>query len=216
MIDGEVEKQEDSAFTGVYGDSSDSFGYNTTLDYNFNLTLGYIGNGSGGSSVGGGADLIVTVTFGDGTKQQVSIPLEEGTHNYKGKLPLRLPSLSKGPIYIEYYVKPKNDDDLYYWFVDGVAYWLLETEIPREEVNQMPIIEPKKRIYDLLGLIDYVYIRTDGSVEPPEPPTPSLPYQSISELLKLIDFVDVKNFEELLADSEEVIKLGDNVRIRTE
>ena len=214
LIDGEVEKQEDSAFTGVYGDSSDSFGYNTTLDYNFNLTLGYIGNSSGGSSVGGGADLIVNVTFGDGTKQQVSIPLEEGTHNYKGKLHLRLPSLSKGPIYIEYYVKPKNEDDLYYWFVDGVAYWLLETEIPREEVNQMPIIEPIKKIIDYFEFFDFATITKSGSPEPP--PIPSPTYQEIAELLDFFDVAEIEKFIEKLSEDTDSFSFSDDVIISKE
>ena len=203
--------EENKVYLDPVGDSSNSYGIDTDFSYDFDLDLNFVGNGSG--TGGNGADFIIKITFGDGTSQEISIPLKEGSHHYSGKVPLKLPTISKGPVLIEYYVKPKDEDDCYYWFIKAGALWGFETTIPREEVNQMPIIEPKKRIYDLMRLVDYVCIRAGGE---PLPPTPSLPYQSVKDLFKLVDYVKTGAFDELLSLGQDLMVIGDFIRTRTD
>ena len=202
LVEGESTRTEDTFISGVLGDTEDYYGEKTEIIYNFNLTLGYIGNSVGGSgSLGGsGANLIIKVTFSDGTSTEVSIPLQEGSHTYSGKLPLKLPSLSKGPIIIEYYVKPTDENDLYYWFVDGVSYWSFTSEVTRDEIAIIPPKENKKTVIERLTIFDNCLVYTESGEQPPTPIIE--PYVVIEEVLKLLDGLDIPDYSSG-SDSEE-------------
>ncbi len=166
------------------GGPEDLFGPNTDFNYEFELDLGYIGNlggglgggggggGGGGSGSGGGASMIVTITFGDGSKIEVEIPLQEGNNKYKGKIPLKLPGLKKGPIKVDYYVKPNNPDDMYYYFIKAGALWGFETEVPREEAGQIPIKIPVLYKFDSFILRSGFKVYLDEKSTEPDTPTP--------------------------------------------
>ena len=130
--------------------SSDDLYIDTEFSYEFDLDLIPIDGGSGS-----GANLGVSITFGDGTTEIVYIPLEEGLHHYKGKIPLKLPSIKPGPIIIEIWVEPEDEDDLYYWFIKAGALWGFENTIPREEVGKLPIKPPKRVVYENFFLYDF-------------------------------------------------------------
>lgn len=209
-LEGVVE--ENKVYVEPMGDSSNSYGIDTDFSYDFDLDLNFVGNGSG--TGGNGADFIIKITFGDGTSQEISIPLKDGSNHYSGKVPLKLPTISKGPVLIEYYVKPKDEDDCYYWFIKAGALWGFETTIPREEVNQMPIIEPIKKIIDYFEFFDFATITKSGSPEPP--PIPSPTYQEIAELLDFFDVAEIEKFIEKLSEDTDSFSFSDDVIISKE
>ena len=132
-----------SIYLPPIGSSSDTISPDSEFTYDFDCDLRYVGDGEGS-----GADLVIKITFGDGTSTTVRIPLEEGEHHYNGKIPIKLPSMTTGPVQIEMWVEPEDPDDVYYWFIKAGALWGFETTIPREEVNQLPIIMPKVTFFD--------------------------------------------------------------------
>lgn len=177
----------DKVYSEPIGSNNDVFGTNTDFTYDFTLGLGHIG----GSGSGGGANIIFGITIG-GVRYEVEIPLQEGEHRYTGKIPLRLPSITTGPVVIDYYVKPNDDSDLYYWFIKAGALWGFESTVPREEVNQIPIIETSKAVIERFILYDGFII---SSNTPPTPPTPSIDYITIEEILSLVDGLDIDSID---------------------
>ena len=125
------------------GTTEDPIGPDVDFTYDFDLDLEYVGDGEGS-----GANLKVEITFGDGSSEIVEIPLQEGSHHYNGKIPIKLPSLKPGPIVIEIWVEPNDPNDIYYWFIKAGALWGFESEVPRDEVHNIPIVIPKVSIYD--------------------------------------------------------------------
>ena len=174
-IDAKKEEIGEEVYVGPVGSSNDSYGPSTDFTYDFDCNLEWVE----GSGSGSGASMWVTIRFGDGTSTQVEIPLQEGSHHYSGKIPIKLPSMKPGPIIIEYEVKPNDPDDVYYWFIKVGALWGFETTIPRDEVGELPILEPHVDIFEWLRFYSYFIITKEA------PPTPGLSDISISELFNL-------------------------------
>lgn len=167
------------------GDEYTYLGENTDLSYNFDLTLSYGGSASGGGSgSGSGASLGVRIGFGDGSSQVVYIPLQEGSHNYSGKIPLNLPYIKHGPIKIEIWVEPEDEDDLYYWFIKAGALWSFDTDIPRNDVGEFEDIvkQRPKTYYETLTLKDAIEFVFEGI-------TPILDIYYVDDSLLLSDSV---------------------------
>lgn len=201
----DVESSEDTYVSPPIGDEDDFIGPDTDLRYDFTINLFPIGDVSGE-----GADLIITITTADGQKVQTSIPLEEGSHHYTGKLPIRLPSFAKGPYTIEYYVKPKNEEDLYYWFVDGVVYWEFESEIPREEVGELPVEPPHKSVFEHFILYDGFEIET---IAPGPEPTPAVSDLELYEIMQLLDGFTVEQLKELSSEVIDALLVSDSAAV---
>ena len=185
----------DKVYSEPIGSNNDIFGTNTDFTYDFTLGLGHIG----GSGSGGGANLVFGITIG-GVRYEVEIPLQEGEHRYTGKIPLRLPSITTGPVVIDYYVKPNDENDLYYWFIKAGALWGFESTVPREEVNQIPVIEMKKTVIERLSIFDNCLVYTESGEQPPTPIIE--PYVVIEEILQLVDGLDIPDYSSG-SDSEE-------------
>lgn len=173
-LDGET-KESEPVYVGPMGSSSDSFGEEVDFTYEFDCDLTWVE----GSGSGAGASMWVTIRFGDGTSTQVEIPLQDGSHHYKGKIPIKLPSIKPGPVVIEYEVKPNDEDDIYYWFIKVGALWGFETTIPRDEVGELPILEPHVDIFEWLRFYSYFIITKEA------PPSPGQSDISISEFFNL-------------------------------
>lgn len=137
-------KPSDTIYIPTIGTTDTTIGPDTDFEYDFEFGLEWIPDGGEPN----GAQLGFQITFGDGTTETIYIPVEEGTHHYKGKIPLKLPSYKPGPIIIEIFLEPNDPNDQYYWFIKAGALWGFTTTIPREEVNQLPIIEPKVTFFD--------------------------------------------------------------------
>ena len=123
------------------GSADDPVGPTPNFTYDFEFGLEFIEGEPG-------ADLAVKIQFGDGSYEMVYIPLQEGVHKYKGKVPLKLPTLKPGPIIIEIWVEPEDEDAVFYWFIKAGALWGFESEVPRDMVGELPIIEPKVSVYE--------------------------------------------------------------------
>lgn len=166
------------------GDNYDYYGGFTSLTYAFDMGLSYGGNSSGGGQ-GGGADLAIKITFGDGSSQTVYIPVQEGYYHYSGKIPMTLPSMKHGPIKITIWVEGEDEDDLWYWFIKAGALWGFETEIPREEVGEYEEtqVEKPRNAYEFLRLSDHCLITYYA------PPTPVGPTE-ISIIDKVNTIID--------------------------
>lgn len=186
----------DKVYTEPIGSNNDVFGTNTDFTYDFVLNLGHIG----GSGSGGGANIVFGITIG-GVRYEVEIPLQEGEHRYTGKIPLRLPSITTGPVVIDYYVKPNDENDLYYWFIKAGALWGFESTVPREEVGEMPIIERQKTVIERLSIFDNCLVYTESGEQPPTPIIE--PYVVIEEILQLVDGLDIPSSNGSGSDSEE-------------
>lgn len=209
----EGEKKETSGniiHSDPIGDSSDTYGEEVDFEYDFELELEHI-KGSGNNS---GANVIIEIDIG-GTKQQVIIPVEEGTNRYKGKVPLRLPSISTGPITITVRVEPEDEADCYYWFIKAGALWGFSSEIPRENVNQIPITIKQIYVYDKFKLIDILEFDTD-TPSPPIPPTPILTELNVVEIMQLFDDFEVKIFPEVEDTDKDGLVLSDDLIIYNE
>ena len=208
----EGEKKETSGniiHSDPIGDSSDTYGEEVDFEYDFELELEHI-KGSGSNS---GANVIIEIDIG-GTKQQVIIPVEEGTNRYKGKVPLRLPSISTGPITITVRVEPEDEADCYYWFIKAGALWGFSSEIPRENVNQIPVLEPIKRIFERFTLYDgYLIYNEGGSIEPP---TPILSDIEIGEIMQIFDDFGIDTEGLISKDGEDGFSISDGFIIYTE
>lgn len=163
-LNGEI-KESEPVYVGPMGSSSDSFGEEVDFTYEFDCDLTWVE----GSGSGAGASMWVTISFGDGSTTQVEIPLQEGSHHYKGKIPIKLPSIKPGPVVIEYEVKPNDKDDIYYWFIKVGALWGFETEIPRDQVGELPIIQPKITFFDGFRIKGDYRITSGDTPTPPEP-----------------------------------------------
>lgn len=210
VIKGEKEKTDkDIVYSDPIGDSSDTYGEEVDFEYDFELELEHI-KGSGSNS---GANVVIEIDIG-GTKQQVIIPVEEGTNRYKGKVPLRLPSIKTGPITITVRVEPEDEADCYYWFIKAGALWGFSSEIPREEVNQIPVLEPIKRVFERFRLYDgYLIYNEGGSIEPP---TPILADIEIGEIMQLFDDFGIDTEGLISKDGEDGFSISDGFIIYTE
>ena len=164
-IDAKKEESGEEVYVGPIGSSDDNYGPSTDFTYDFDCNLEWVE----GSGSGSGASMWVTITFGDGSTAQVEIPLQDGSHHYKGKIPIKLPSIKPGPVVIEYEVKPNDKDDIYYWFIKVGALWGFETEIPRDQVGELPIIQPKITFFDGFRIKGDYRITSGDTPTPPEP-----------------------------------------------
>ncbi len=200
LTDG-YEKEIEKEILEPIGNSDDWYGEDVDFSYDFVLGLEHVG----GSGSGGGASLVVGINVG-GNRVEVEIPLEEGVKNYKGKIPIKLPTLSKGPIVIDYYVKAEDEDDRYYWFIRAGALWGFESEIPRDKVGEIPILEPKKLMIEFFKFFDYCVITKDSPG-----PSPSPTYQGIGELFKFIDTLNIETFIENLKTDGDLFSFSDEV-----
>lgn len=155
---------QDSVVLPPMGTVDDPIGPSVDFIYDFELGLEFIGDSCD-------ANLAVRVEFGDGSYEMVYIPVEEGVHRYQGKIPIKLPSLKPGPIIIKIWVETEDEDAVYYWFIKAGALWTFESEVPREEVNQIPIVIPKISVYEGFRLTGDYRI-TSGDTPPTPPPAP--------------------------------------------
>ena len=73
---------------------------------------------------------------------------------------------------------------MYYWFIKAGALWGFETEIPRDMVGELPIIEPKISVYEGFRLKGDYRI-TSGDTPPPTPP-PAPDRNAVGENLILV------------------------------
>lgn len=202
------EKQSGSGDNGA-GDSDDVY-EDFDFEYDFDLDLSYGGNPSGGGGgSGSGGNMVVEIEIG-GIVERVYIPVSDGSHHYKGKTPVHLPSLKKGPVIIRFYFEPNDEDDIYYWFVKAGALWGFETTIEREKVEDIPIPENKVVKNGFLRIYDHCLITYYA------PPTPVGPTEiSITDKLNtIIDMVgDISSWSEseLEARGEELNEIIDGV-----
>ena len=210
VIKGEKEKtNKDIVYSDPIGDSSDIYGEEVDFEYDFELELEHI-KGSGDNR---GANVVIEIDIG-GTKQQVIIPVEEGTNRYKGKVPLRLPSISTGPITITVRVEPEDEADCYYWFIKAGALWGFSSEIPRENANQIPVLEPIKRMFERFRLYDGYLIYTEGgSIEPSEPILADI---EIGEIMQLFDDFGIDTEGLINKDGADGFGISDGFIIYTE
>lgn len=209
-IIGETEKtSSDLAYSEPFGDNYDIYGEEVDFDYDFVLDLEHI-QGDGSNS---GANVIMGITIG-GVRQEVIIPVEEGTKRYKGKIPLRLPSISTGPVIIDYRVEAKDTKDCYIWFIKAGAFWEFNSEIPRENVNQMPVLEPIKHVFERFTLYDgYLIYNEGGSIEPP---TPILADIEIGEIMQIFDDFGIDTEGLINKDGADGFGISDGFIIYTE
>lgn len=187
---------EESVIIPPMGTVDDPIGPNVDFTYDFEMGLEFV-------SGSGGANLAVKVQFGDGSYEMVYIPVEEGVHRYQGKVPIKLPSLKPGPIIIEVWVEPEDEDAVYYWFIKAGALWGFESTVPREEVNQIPIKIPKITFFDgfrIKGEYRISFEESGGGDEP----TPLPDRFAIGEIMQLYD-----EFASELYEVIEEIELSD-------
>ena len=204
-LDGEI-KESEPVYVGPVGSSSNSYGEEVDFTYEFDCDLTWVE----GSGSGSGASMWVTITFGDGSTAQVEIPLQDGSHHYKGKIPIKLPSIKPGPVVIEYEVKPNDEDDIYYWFIKVGALWGFETTIPRDEVGELPILEPHIDCFDYFVLYDGVEIE---SIAPGPGPTPALSDVEVDEIMQLLDDFTVEQLRELSKSAVDDFLIVDGLEI---
>lgn len=202
-LDGET-KESETVYVGPVGSSSNSYGEEVDFTYEFDCDLTWVE----GSGSGAGASMWVTISFGDGSTTQVEIPLQDGSHHYKGKIPIKLPSIKPGPVVIEYEVKPNDKDDIYYWFIKVGALWGFETEIPRDQVGELPIEEPNIDCFDYFVLYDGVEIE---SIAPGPGPTPVLSDVEVDEIMQLLDDFTLETFKESSRILTDTLNLEDNL-----
>lgn len=196
------------------GSNRDPIFPDSEFTYDFDCDLRYVGEG-----VGSGADLVIKITFGDGTSTVVRIPLEEGDNHYSGKIPIKLPSITTGPIQIEMWVEPEDPNDIYYWFIKAGALWSFITEIPREEVGTATTKTQHIDIYENMSFIDGFTI---SNTPAPVPPSPSIKSkEDIQEIMQLLDgfvirYVDSgeEKEEEMGEPGVEKSAFGDGFTIR--
>ena len=171
----------DYIYLPTIGNPDTMLGPDTNFTYDFEFGLEWIPDGGEND----GANLGFQITFGDGTTETIYIPVEEGTHRYKGKIPLKLPTLKPGPITIEIFLKPNDPNDQFYWFIKAGALWGFETEIPRDQVGELPIIQPKITFFDGFR-IKGDYRITSGDTPPPTPPEPEDDRLAVGENMILV------------------------------
>lgn len=187
------------------GDNYDYYSGSTSLTYDFDLSLSYGGNRSGGGQ-GGGASLGVMITFGDGSSQTVYIPVSEGSHHYSGKIPITLPSMKQGPIKITIWVEGEDEDDLWYWFIKAGALWGFETEIDRNDVGEYEEtqIGKPKEYFDFLKLFDFVDVVIEGYGE-------IVSNLEIGESLRLFDYQTYIRNRDWVLDVFEKLGIKDDI-----
>ena len=118
--------------------------------------------------------------------------------------------MKPGPIIIEYEVKPNDPDDVYYWFIKVGALWGFETTIPRDEVGELPILEPHVECFDNLILYDGVEIET---IAPGPEPTPALSDVEVDEIMQLLDDFTIKKLKELRKEAVDDFLIVDGLEI---
>lgn len=170
---------QDSVVIPPMGTVDDPIGPSVDFIYDFEFGLEFIGGSCD-------ANLAVRVEFGDGSYEMVYIPVEEGVHRYQGKIPIKLPSLKPGPIIIKIWVETEDEDAVYYWFIKAGALWTFESEVPREEVNQIPIVIPKVSVFDGFRIIDRFRLSFEESGGGEEPPV-VVDRLAVGEIMQLLD-----------------------------
>ena len=188
------------------GTTEDPIGTDTDFTYDFDLDLRY-----GGDGEGSGANLGVNITFGDGTTTTVYIPLQEGSHHYSGKIPIRLPSISKGPVIIEIWVEPEDPNDLYYWFIKAGALWGFETEIKREDVGELPVNPPKHIKYEFFKLYEFIEWWQESSGGGSGEVISSV---SINEIMQFFDDFDLRVESEIEEISTDWFVIKEEIEFR--
>ncbi len=196
----------DLQYSGPFGTSSDIYGEEVEFEYDFEFELEHI---QGGGSNSGGKFIIEVII--NGIKQEVIIPVEEGQNRYKGKVPLRLPSISTGPVILDYRFEPEDPEDCYIWFVKAGALWNFTSEIPRENINQIPITLNIQRIYDKFVLSDILDFITETEPSPPTPPTPTETKIDIVEIMQLFDDFNIEVFPEVEDEDKDSLLLSDDL-----
>ena len=192
-------KPSDSITLPTIGTTDSPLGPNTDFTYDFELDLEWIPDGG----TNNGANLGFQITFGDGSTETVYIPLQEGSHRYQGKIPLKLPSIKPGPVIIEVFLKPNDEEDQFYWFIKAGALWGFETTVPRDEVHTIPIVIPKVSVYDGFRIKAEYRLSFEESGGGDEP-TPLPDRFAIGEIMQLYD-----EFASELYEVIEEIELSD-------
>lgn len=178
-----------------------------------------------------GAIYTVIVIYIKGEKVgEVKIPLIQGSHKYKGKIPLQLPDLKTGKITYGVRIEPEfpEDEGLFYVFIKAGALFILEAVVPREETGEIPlepfnrVVIDRMKITDFVvfekfkqsggGPVDLVIIDSIGFIIDSE--TITLHKQisnTTTDTMKITDISTVDKFKEKGSKSEDSMKITDIV-----
>ena len=194
-----------SATIPAIGDNYTYIGEQSSLTYDFDMSLSYGGSISGGGSGGSGANLAVQVTFADGSSQIYYIPVTEGLNHYNGKIPMTLPSMKQGPIIITIWVEPEDEDDLYYWFIKAGALWGFEIEIARDEVGEYEEtqVDKPKMVFEYLVISDDYILIYEGY-------SPVVSDIVVGDGLVIVDSENHSTYHEWVIIAEDILELFDD------
>lgn len=127
---------------------------NSSVSYEFTANLGFpsgIGGGTGGNS---GVYAYVNVYLDGVLIGQEKVNIQEGEHKYKGKIPIKLPSLDKGKITYEIVIE--DETGFAYVFIKAGALFILESEVKREEAGQIELEPFNRGVIDRFWITDFV------------------------------------------------------------
>lgn len=132
---------------------------NTTVSYDFTATVG-----SPVGMTGGGVSAWVNVYLDGQLIGQQRVELEDGEKNYRGKIPITLPNLKTGKITYEIVVE--DEDGFHYVFIKAGALFILESEVKREEVNELSDLSRLKVLNADIQLGSILTMKFNEVVEP--------------------------------------------------
>lgn len=179
------------------GDSSVSYEFTANLGFPSGLT----GSGTGGTS---GVYAYVNVYLDGVLIGQEKVNIQEGEHKYKGKIPIKLPSLEKGKI--SYEIVVEDETGFAYVFIKAGALFMLESEVKREEVGEIEL-EPFNRVaIDRFKITDFVVFekfKQGGSVP--------LDLTIIDNIMVITDKETVTIHQQLNNSNADMMKVTDKV-----
>lgn len=125
---------------------------NSSVSYDFTANLSY----PEGLEYSGGTYAWVNVYMDGVLIGSERVPLEPGEKNYKGKIPISLPSLKTGKITYEIVVE--DETGFAYVFIKAGALFILESEVNREEVGEIELELFNREVIERFRITDSVYI----------------------------------------------------------
>ena len=180
---------------------------NSYATYYFSATMG----NSGGV---GGCSAWVNVYLDGKLIGQKRIDLIEGDHTYTGNVPIRLPSISTGNISYEIVTEANNPEEqgFYYVFIRAGQIFTLNSEIPRENVNELGNVEMLENLYTVTRTYceaEFVLERVSVPLDLTELITKTETSSStIFELVKeeKLDLSELKTIIDILCSTDYVIE----------
>ena len=175
---------------------------NSSVSYDFTATLGY----PSGLTYGGGTYAWLNVYLDGQLIGRERVELEQGEKNYKGKIPISLPSLKTGKITYEIVVE--DETGFAYVFIKAGALFILESEVKRDEVNELELEPFNREVIDRMKIIDIVVFEKfkqsgGGPVD----------LTIIDRVMKITDKETINVYKQISKELTDMLLITDSLRV---